>query len=373
MFYLAQIGYGYYHECDVEDGRSFFIDDFEDYCAKYGEHFTRDVWKQYYSLEFLLQPVTAGFWRLPNLRDLPSSCYPMGILRDKPPCHSTKLPRWADNVVGTYYRQATLPEDTITQIAIDTLRGTISRLRESHPEVPPFSETQARFWLQYTRKHLPFSGGPNYFGIFVAQGGYDMWAWERHYSAERWHAVSDVALEPDLDGTAKPAFGWCGWPDGGIGPEAVLRGWAPELGSEEEVEFMAAVAAKETEGCAMDSLDYSIRSHMLIGVLELAFVSETQRSERVAKLKQHIIEKGRLNEANADEWIQNVLEVMEPYALLQQVFPAKDEGRTALLRRILAENGQLFARGGWKFSKRGPAHGLKFDLAVPMAKMNKDQ
>jgi hypothetical protein len=200
-----------------------------------------------------------------------------------------------------------------------------------------------------------------------------MWEWERHYSAERWHAVSDVALEPDLDGTAKLEFGWCGWPDGGIGSEAALRGWVPELGSEEEVEFMAAVAAKETEGCAIDSLDYFIRSHMLIGVLKLAFVSKTQRSELIAKLKQRFIEKGRLNEANADEWIQNVLEVMEPYALNQQVFPAKYEGRTALLRRILAENGQLFARGGWKFSERGPAHGFKFDLAVPIAKMNKDR
>lgn len=84
MFYLAQLGYGYYHQADVEDGRAYFIDAFDDYCTDFGELLTQDVWKEYYSLEFLLQPATARFWRLPNLRDLPSSNNSIGKLRDKP-------------------------------------------------------------------------------------------------------------------------------------------------------------------------------------------------------------------------------------------------------------------------------------------------
>lgn len=189
-----------------------------------------------------------------------------------------------------------------------------------------------------------------------------MWEWERHYTPERWHAVSVVALEPDLDGTARSELGWCGWPDGGAGSLAAQRGWVPELGSEEEVKFMAAVAAKETECCDMDALNYSVRSHILLAMLHLAFLPESQREEFGKKMRQGVLEKGRLDETTMDEWIENVLGVIEPYTLEQKVFPATNDGRTALLRRVLAENGQLFARGGWQFGKRGPARGFKFDL-----------
>lgn len=46
---------------------------------------------------------------------------------------------------------------------------------------------------------------------------------------------------------------------------AVDKGWKPKLGSKEEIGFMAAVAAKETEGFEMSNLDYAVRSHILWG------------------------------------------------------------------------------------------------------------
>lgn len=361
---MTQLGYGRYHECELEDGRDYFSIHFDDYCANYGEHITQDVWQQYYSLEFLLQPSTARFWRLPNLRDLPSSCQPIGNLRDKPIGHFTKLPRWADNVIGTSLRQPTLSRDIIIQIAIDTLRDVTLRLREYRPEVPAFSETQTQFWINYMRREMPFAGGPNYFDIFTAQGGYDMYDWERYYSSGRWYATSEVALEPDLDGSAMSEVGWCSMPDGGTAAQAGERGWIPELGSEEEVEFMAAVAAKETEGCSVDELDFSVRSHMLFGVLQLSFAPESQRGRLTEDLQERFILGGRLNETNAAEWIENVLAVMAPYASEVKSFPDSSKERSTLLRRILAENGQVFARGGWKISVRRPVRGFKFDLAV---------
>lgn len=257
-----------------------------------------------------------------------------------------------------------LSKDAVTQIGIDTLQDVTTRLREHHPEVPAFSETQTQFWLNYMRKEIPFVGGPNYFDIFTAQGGYDMYDWERYYSPARWYASSEVALEPDLDGSAEPEVGWCGMPDGGTAAQAGERGWIPELGSEEEVEFMAAVAAKETEGYAMDELDFSVRSHMLLGVLQVPFAPESQRGKLTEDLQEKFILGSRLNETNAAEWIQNVLAVMEPYAEEEQSFPASLKERSALLRRILAENGQVFARGGWQISIRRPVRGFKFDLAV---------
>lgn len=367
MFYVAQLAYGCFHQADLEDGRDYFSDQFEDYYADFGGLITEDVWKEYYSLDFLLQPATARFWRPPNLRDLPSSTEPTGSPRDDRPVGSwTRLPRWADTVVATYFRQQTIPESTITQIAIDTLRDTISRQRE-HAEMPPYSETQVRYWLKYMRQILPFTTGPSYFGIFVAQGGYNMWEWERHYTPERWHAPSSVeALEPDLDGTARSDHvDWCGWPDDGAGSLATQRGWVYELGSEEEVQFMAAVASKETEQCRdMDALDYSVRSHIILAVLHRNLLPKSECEEFDKKMRRGILEKGRLDESTIDAWIKNVVGVLEPYTLEKRVALATIDERTALLRRILAENGQLFARGGWKFSKRGPTRGFKFDLQL---------
>lgn len=368
---MSQVACGLYYESYLVD--DLYTDNFKDYLAIYGKYFTKDIWKQYYSLEFLLQPATACFWRLPNLRHLPFSDDPIGTCRKKPAGHATKLPRWADTVIATHGRQTALSKERITEIAIDTLRSSISRLREQHPEAAPYSETQVRFWLDYAKENITFIGGPSYFGTYVAQGGYDVWDWQRHYTPERWHAISDIALPPDLpDATGRSEVGWCGWPDGGAGSVATAFGWAPELGSEEEVEFMAAVAAEETKGYSIDKLNYALRSHILLGVLEAAFATEAVRSEHINRVKRGAIEKGRLEDGNADEWLRNALAVMKPHVLENGVFPAPEKERTELLRHVLAQNGQLFARGGWQFSERGPARGFKFDLAVALEKRRKD-
>jgi hypothetical protein len=84
-----------------------------------------------------------------------------------------------------------------------------------------------------------------------------MHAWETHYSPERWHSAEarKIYLEPDLDGTREGEIMWCGMPDGGIGAYARWRGWEPELGSEEEVAFLAAVAGKKVESIWAEEVD----------------------------------------------------------------------------------------------------------------------
>ncbi|EFQ34551.1 uncharacterized protein GLRG_09695 [Colletotrichum graminicola M1.001] len=52
--------------------------------------------------------------------------------------------------------------------------------------------------------------------------------------------------------------------DEGLWNGNVVRGWVPELGSEEEIAFLAAVAARETEAAGASSdgnvnLDYASR------------------------------------------------------------------------------------------------------------------
>ncbi|KAJ5922057.1 hypothetical protein N7516_009760 [Penicillium verrucosum] len=213
-----------------------------------------------------------------------------------------KLPRWAYSVARTHRRQPSLPLATLTRLALSTLETSITRLRTAHPSVPLYSETQAHFWLEYMGLGSPSQSGPtkvvsreawgpNNFGILVAQGAYDVYAWEAKYSAQLWQASEarrDV-VEPDMDGV-----------------------WKME----------------ETAGVKAE-------------------VGGRQRDVFLEELERGMVGTGRIEEGRANRWLREVLGVMEPYVRIWEgVWPAAEEGRGEVLRRILVDNGQLFAR--WK-------------------------
>jgi len=146
---------------------------------------------------------------------------------------------------------------------------------------------------------------------------------------------------------------WCGLPDGGIEVQAWWRGWEEEVGSEEEVEFLAAVAVEEIaglglEGMDMDELDLSIRSHILIAAMQAAVKDGQERECFLGELERRMVQKGRIGKKRAGRWAREALGIMEPYVCVWQgVWPGAEE-RGEMLRRILVENGQLFAR--WRVS-----------------------
>ncbi|GKT44619.1 uncharacterized protein ColSpa_04800 [Colletotrichum spaethianum] len=335
IFYLAQIAAGIYRSSNQLDGDFPLADDFDTFYAEHRQLLNLKAWREYYSPAFLAQPVSARFYRLPDLQDLPDASDPLGQpRRDKGIGHFTKLPRWAHNVARTRRRQPALPTATMTEIALSTLQQTIERLRKDRPSVVhPYSKTQARFWLKYMKMDFPgpYSSeawNPNEFGIYVAQG-------------------------PSTYGTLKSEVDWCGLPDGGVGLQAWWRGWEPEVGSEEEVAFLAAVAAKETEGVDASSntnnLDYAMRSHLLLGLLFAAFET-TERERHVEDVKRRAVEASRLDESKAEQWVRHALKVMEPYVHErgQHGRPVAAEDLNGLLQRVLAETGHIFAR--WKLS-----------------------
>lgn len=352
VFYLAQIAAGIYRSSDQLEGDLPLADDFESFYVQHHPLLKHDAWRQYYSPALLAQATSARFYRLPDLQDLPDSSDPLGLPRQKGTGHFTKLPRWAHNAVRTRRRQPTLTVAAMTQLAHSTLERTISHLREGHPGVQSYSETQASFWLKYMKMDSPDRlssrsepWNPNNFGIAVAEGGLDTWAWEAHYSRERWQRSMDAPpLEPDLDGTRQSEVHWCGWPNGGVDVQTWRRGWEPEVGSEEEIAFLAAVAAKETAGIRMCNLDYAVPSHTLLALLHAAFETDQHTED----LKQRMVDAGRIEESRAAQWIQQVLMVMKPYVHKWPGGPLAAEDSSELLRHILAENGQLFAR--WKLS-----------------------
>jgi hypothetical protein len=100
----------------------------------------------------------------------------------------------------------------------------MTRLHTAYPSAPPYSESHARFWLDYfTPDPSPSrlakitsreAWGPNSFGILVAQGKYDIHGLEAEYLAQV--SGGEVA---EGDGESEQVK-WCGLPDGGIREQA---------------------------------------------------------------------------------------------------------------------------------------------------------
>ncbi|KAH5240613.1 hypothetical protein HBI64_077320 [Parastagonospora nodorum] len=389
IFYLAQIAAAYYHWTDQLNGDDPLT--FSDFDAFYTAHhalLNPTAWRSYYSTAFLTQPNTARFYRMPDLQDLPDSSSPLCLPRNNPVSkHVLKLPRWAYTVGRTCHRQLFLPFDTITEIALRTLDTALTRLHAAYPSTPPFSEPHARFWLDEYYKppiaeskqealstntntqlggeeKIPSSSsptsdpsprkdnreawGPHHFGLNVASGLYDIHSLEAQYLAQ---VSSGKVVEPE---PSKPVFFWCGIPDGGTADQALQRGWQEEIGSEEEVEFLAAVAMEETAGLGagaikVDELDCSILSHILLAVMQAALVENMQEREHfLGELERRMVQKGRIGEERAGRWVREALEIMVPYVRVWQGKRPGAEKRGEMLRRILVENPLLFAR--WKLS-----------------------
>lgn len=214
--------------------------------------------------------------------------------------HVLKLPRWANSIERTRRRQPFLPCETLTTLALSTLEATITRLHIACPSAPPYSESHARFWLNYftpdpspsrlANKPSREDWWPNSFEILVAQGKYDIHWSEAEYSAQV--SGGEVA---EGDGNLKQVI-WCGLPDGGIEVQAWWRGWEEEVGSEEEVEFLAAVAVEEIAGLGleemdMDELDLSIRSHILIAAMQAAVKDGQERECFLGELERRMVQR----------------------------------------------------------------------------------
>ncbi|KAK1142346.1 hypothetical protein N8T08_007898 [Aspergillus melleus] len=371
MFYLAQIAAALYitvHSSSEQIDDIFdTLDGFNTFYTEHHALLHPSVWREYYSESFLKQNTTARFYCLPDLQDLPGSNNPLDLpVREQPHVgggpHVTKLPRWAYNVARTFLRQHLLPLATLTDIALRTLEATINRQRKTYPSVRPYSETQARFWLEYmlaphlnartrTEAPCPTWWKKNCFGILAAQGYYDMYEWDRKYSVERWETSWEQkgVIEPDVeDGVRKREIIYCGQPDGGISAYAWWRGWDGELGGEEEIEFLAAVAVEETVGVEeqLDKLDLAVRSHILLGVMWAAVQTGQKREDLLRELETGMMQSGRIEEDKVGLWLREALGVMEPYVRIWEgVWPDAEE-RRKMLQHILVENGQLFAR--WK-------------------------
>lgn len=168
------------------------------------------LWRAYYSKDLMFSPEAMKDWHLPDLKPLPTTTQqpskPRGLTRSPSQGDADRLLRFAFTVIQTTLTSKVRRGGIVKQ-ALETLQSSTIRLRATDPSVPPYSETQAYFWIQFTHAALrsleldpasqagekPKFKGPVAaleFTAFKALFGLEGDEWRDYYKPSTWNAVS---------------------------------------------------------------------------------------------------------------------------------------------------------------------------------------
>ncbi|KAM0246576.1 hypothetical protein ACHAP5_004700 [Fusarium lateritium] len=162
------------------------------------------LWRSYYSKDLLFTPGARENWHLPDLQPLPMIAQPN--TSEKPIQHramsdADRLPRFAFSVVQKTL-SSNLRRGGVVKQALETLQSSTMRLRASDSSVPPYSETQAYFWIQIIHAYIrsleaepscqnQFNGNPTAltFEAFKSLFGIIGDEWQQYYSKTKWESI----------------------------------------------------------------------------------------------------------------------------------------------------------------------------------------
>ncbi|KAE8363160.1 hypothetical protein BDV27DRAFT_159065 [Aspergillus caelatus] len=161
------------------------------------------LWSSYYNTKHLFSPRAWDSWTPPDRRPLPV----LASALDKPASLSpaqgspARLIRFAFVFITQCENiRESCKEDAIRQ-AVATLQSTTIRLRTTNMAIPPYSETQARFWLDMVRACLRsldilHEGSREIlpsqlsFDSFISLFGLKPTSWKRYYSQRVWDSLA---------------------------------------------------------------------------------------------------------------------------------------------------------------------------------------
>ncbi|KAG5665374.1 hypothetical protein KAF25_009499 [Fusarium avenaceum] len=162
------------------------------------------LWRSYYSKDLLFTPKARENWHLPDLQPLPSIAKPK--TSEKPKQHQVtsdidRLPRFAFSVVQKTL-SSNLRRGGVVKQALEALQSSTMRLHASDSSVPPYSETQAYFWIQIIHAYIRsleaepssknnFKGQPTTltFEAFKSLFGITGDEWQQYYSKSKWESI----------------------------------------------------------------------------------------------------------------------------------------------------------------------------------------
>lgn len=158
------------------------------------------LWKEYYSKELMFSPSAKEAWRFPDLQPLPTTLpeAPGKVQAHEP---ATPVPdrllRFAFIVVQKVVPTSRRRGELINH-ALETWKSYTIRARARDPTIPPYSVTQAYFWIQlfhHTRVSLEQGEIPGLsaaltFDAFKELVELDGEEWRKYYSPDLWDSVS---------------------------------------------------------------------------------------------------------------------------------------------------------------------------------------
>jgi hypothetical protein len=232
------------------------------------------LWKEYYSKDLFFSPEAEEYWRLPDLQALPDICqispsksqYHPRQNRQEEPC---RLMRFAFFVVQQYM-SSKVRRGWVVKQALASLQSTTMRLRVNNPTIPPYSETQAYFWIQLIHAALiseslqpPTKASSDEFPLRVplSQLSFSSFrvlfdieptTWRQYYQASTWESIEAriTFVNPDL----KPLPNIISIPSLNNISRVLNRqmdmsklGMAAELPSMEELDFRAAIVLEDSK------------------------------------------------------------------------------------------------------------------------------
>lgn len=266
------------------------------------------LWNLYYSEELMFSNGSREYWRLPDLQALPSpNITRLSWALERPTAESADNPetliRFGFAVVKKYLNGEAVRRGEILKHALSALQSTTQRQRASNKSIPPYSETQAYFWIQLVHsalasldsvyfdksnkhpiaaKELPYSGFQMLFHM-------EPTAWRQYYTEKRWNGIEAriAFVPPDI----VPLTNVIRAESTGLSHRYLSSEWenrlvnTPDLPSDEELAFycslmLDSIPKSETHG---------IKGHaQLLQSLYQAFVdSERSTSRSGETFEQH--------------------------------------------------------------------------------------
>ncbi|GAW26389.1 putative ARF-like GTPase [Rosellinia necatrix] len=180
------------------------------------------LWRDFYSKGLLFTPDAKENWRLPDVKPLPAIAAVGRQQANSGPRNTDAGEDMLQFALAVI--QATFPgkarRGAVIVRALPAFQSAIMRRRASNPNVPPFSETQVYFWIQYfhvavvsLQENIPSSDSHQAMntdwsaalssltlGTFKTLFGITGQEWKEHYSKAVWESVA-ARLEytsPDL-------------------------------------------------------------------------------------------------------------------------------------------------------------------------------
>ncbi|KAJ5934216.1 hypothetical protein N7466_003763 [Penicillium verhagenii] len=173
------------------------------------------LWSVYYTKEHMFSTKARESWSLPDLQPLPGlldSNYDAFSAQGKDP---DRLLRYAFAVIQDTVKSGSRRGQVVKQ-ALDSLQATTIRLRKKNTSMPPYSETQAYFWIQIVHAAIQsFNTAPDksmnrsildipvsrlssasFNALFDLNSG----TWKQYYSEKVWNSIAArmAFIPPDL-------------------------------------------------------------------------------------------------------------------------------------------------------------------------------